>query len=69
MFLAGLAGVVGPMSLLTGYYGMNVQELSPDTTGSLFGFWQIGIPILLITSISVIIVGIWALTVPKKATK
>ena len=67
MFLAVLAGIVGPMSLLTSFYGMNVQELVPGTTTTLFEFWQIGIPVLLITSVSVAFVTLWMITDAKKA--
>lgn len=62
MYLAGLAGIVAPMSLLTGYYGMNVQELVPGTNGTLFEFWQIGAPILLFTASGVSVATIWILT-------
>ena len=69
MFLAGLAGIVAPMSLLTGYYGMNVQELSPQATGTLFGFWQVGVPVMLITSICVAFIAIWVLTHSNRGAK
>ncbi|KAL9103039.1 MAG: hypothetical protein Q9163_001869 [Psora crenata] len=59
MFLAGLAAIVAPMSLLTGYYGMNVQELDPQATGTLFGFWQVGAPLLLLTTARNDLILIW----------
>ena len=40
------------MSLLTGFYGMNVKELTQGATGTLFEFWEIGIPVILVTAIS-----------------
>ena len=67
MFLAGLAGIVGPMSLLTSFYGMNVQELVPGTVTTLFDFWQLGIPILLITGVSVGFVVLWMMTDPSSS--
>lgn len=70
MFLAGLAGIVAPMSLLTGFYGMNVRELTQGATGTLFEFWEIGIPVLLVTAICVAFVILWMMTgsslTPKK---
>ena len=62
MFLAGLAGIVAPMSLLTGFYGMNVKELTQGATGTLFEFWEIGIPVLLVTGICVAFIGLWMMT-------
>ena len=59
MFLAALAGIVAPLSLLTGFYGMNVQELVPGTSGTLFGFWRIGIPVLLLTTSCIASTAIW----------
>ena len=62
VFLAGLAAIVAPMSLLTGYYGMNVKEMSPGATATLFQFWQIGVPMLLTTGVSVVFITLWILT-------
>lgn len=67
MFLAGLAGIVGPMSLLTSFYGMNVQELVPGTATTLFDFWEVGIPILLVTGVSVGFITLWMMTDISKA--
>ena len=62
MFLAAVAGVVAPTSLLTSFYGMNVQELTPGATASLFDFWQIAVPIVLATGICFAFIGIWSAT-------
>lgn len=62
MYLAGLAGFVAPMSLLTGYFGMNVQELVPGTNGTLFDFWKIGAPVLILSASCIIVVAIWMMT-------
>lgn len=62
MFLAGLAGIVAPMSLLTGFFGMNIKELSPGANGTLFEFWEIGIPVLLVTAIGVAFIIVWMMT-------
>ena len=69
IFLAGLAGIVAPMSLLTGFYGMNVKELSQGATATLFEFWEVGIPVLLITAISVAFIVLWMLTGSKASSK
>lgn len=53
---------MAPMSLLTGFYGMNVKELTQGATGSLFDFWEIGIPVLLVTAIAVAFTMLWMLT-------
>lgn len=66
MFLAGLAGIVAPLSLLTGYYGMNVREFVPGTSRTLFDFWQIGLPILLITGVSMAFIALWTMTNSKQ---
>ena len=57
------------MSLLTGYYGMNVQELTQGATGTLFDFWQIGIPVLLVTAIAIAFIMLWMLTGSKYPSK
>ena len=62
MFLAALAGIVAPMSLLTSFYGMNVKELTQGAAGTLFQFWEIAIPVLLVTAISVAFVVLWMMT-------
>ena len=69
VFLAGLAGIVAPLSLLTGFYGMNVQELTQGATGSLFEFWEIGIPVLLVTMICVAFFVLWMMTGSDHARK
>lgn len=69
MFLAGLAGVVAPLSLLTSFYGMNVKELTEGATGTLFGFWEVGIPLLLVTAISVAFVILWMMTGSKDSLR
>ena len=62
MVVAGLAGVVSPLSLLTSYYGMNVQEITPGATKTLYDFWSIGIPMFLILVVCSGFVAIWMLT-------
>jgi len=71
MFLAAVAGIVAPTSLLTGYYGMNVQELNPGTTATLFAFWQIAIPVLLATAVCFAFIGLWSVSKgsPKEGNK
>ena len=69
MFLSALAGIVAPISLLTGFYGMNVKELTQGATGTLFGFWEISIPVLLVTAVSVAFIILWMMTGSKDRSK
>ncbi|KAL9617024.1 MAG: hypothetical protein Q9160_008141, partial [Pyrenula sp. 1 TL-2023] len=46
--IAAITGVVAPLSLITGYYGMNVREFTNDATVSLFEVWEIAAPVLLV---------------------
>lgn len=57
-----IACVVSPLGLLTSFYGMNVQEFQPGAGASLFQFWQIGMPVLLLTLIGSALVAVWMLT-------
>lgn len=57
------------MSLLTGFYGMNVKELIQGATGTLFEFWEIGIPVLLVTAVSVAFSVLWMMTGSKDRSK
>ena len=50
------------MSLLTSFYGMNLKELTQGATGTLFDFWEITIPVLLVTAIAVAFIMFWMLT-------
>lgn len=45
--LAGISGLTAPLTILTSYFGMNVQELVSGATYTLFDFWQIALPTLL----------------------
>jgi Mg2+ and Co2+ transporter CorA len=62
MVIAAITGVVAPLSLITGYYGMNVKEFTPGAELSLFDVWQIGTPIVLVTVICTAFIGLWMLT-------
>lgn len=44
LILTGLSFIVTPLSLLTSYYGMNVSEFVDGANLTLFGFWQIALP-------------------------
>lgn len=59
---AGLASVVTPLGLLTSYYGMNVAEFVPGTTLTLFDFWSVGIPFVLVTAVPLLFVCVWMFT-------
>ena len=67
MVIAGIAGIVSPLGLLTSFYGMNVQEFTSGASVSLFEVWKIGLPLLLATIVCFVFVGIWTMTGP--ATK
>lgn len=62
VLLAGISALISPLSLLTGYYGMNVQELVPGAGGTLFNFWQIALPVLVVCIIGVgyVILRLWS---------
>ena len=62
VFLAGFAAIVALMSLLTGYYGINVREMIPGATAILFQFRRIGVPMLIKTGVSVVFITLWILT-------
>ncbi|KAI9814315.1 MAG: hypothetical protein M1826_002281 [Phylliscum demangeonii] len=62
LVIAGIAGVVAPLSLLTGFYGMNVQEFNTGSVITLFEFWQVAFPVALLTAVSVVAVAIWMAT-------
>lgn len=59
--IAMVTGLVSPLSLLTSFYGMNVEEFVAGAPLSLFDFWKFGIPLLLLTGICflLIVVYIW----------
>ena len=62
---AGIASILTPLSFLTSYFGMNVEEFVPGTTLTLFDFWTVGIPTMLATAIPLLIACVWMCT--KKA--
>ena len=57
------------MSLLTGFYGMNVKELTQGANGTLFDFWEIGIPLLLATAVFVAYIVLWMITGSRDTSK
>lgn len=62
MTVATISAIVGPLSLLTGYYGMNVKEFVPGTELGLIDVWQVGMPVAVVTLICVAIIGLWLVT-------
>ncbi|KAF2436224.1 hypothetical protein EJ08DRAFT_231807 [Tothia fuscella] len=64
--VAVITGFVAPLSLITGYYGMNVKEFTPEADLSLFDVWQIGTPIILVSVVGVTVLGLWILTGQKR---
>lgn len=57
------------MSLLTSFYGMNVKELTQGATETLFDFWEIGVPVLLVTAIVVAYIVLWMITGSKDTSE
>lgn len=62
MVIAAVTGIVSPLSLLTSFYGMNVKEFSSDGSATLFDFWQVGMPILLLSAVCIACLAIWMMT-------
>ena len=60
--LAGVSALISPLALLTGYYGMNVKEYVPGTSGSLFDFWQTALPTLLVcfAALGLVVLRLWS---------
>ena len=48
---------------------MNVKELTQGATGTLFEFWEIGIPVLLVTAVSLAFIILWMMTGSKDGSK
>ena len=65
MALAGITCVMSPISLLTGFYGMNVVEFSNGGQVTLYDFWQMGMPVLLFSVVCMAFLGIWLITAKK----
>ena len=59
LIIAAITGIVSPLSLITGYYGMNVQEFVPGAFGTLYGFWTVSLPILLFSVLVSVFLGLW----------
>ena len=62
MVVAGITCVVSPLSLLTSFYGMNVEEFTSDSKISLFNFWKGGLPVVLATVIPFTLLIVWLTT-------
>lgn len=53
--LAAISGLTSPLAVVTGYYGMNVRELTDGGSSSLFDFWTVAAPVI---AIPLIVLGI-----------
>lgn len=62
MVIATITGVIAPLGLLTSFFGMNVQEFSPGATASLFDFWQVGFPLIMLTATGFVCLSVWMMT-------
>ena len=69
MAVAGIACVMAPMSLLTGFYGMNVQEFTSGANTSLYDFWKNAMPVLLLALAVFAFLAIWLLTMKGPMTR
>lgn len=50
--LAAMSGLTSPLAVVTGYYGMNVHELTDDGNSTLFDFWSVAIPVIVISLVA-----------------
>lgn len=66
MVVAIITGVIAPLSLLTSFYGMNVQEFSSGATASLFDVWEVGFPLTLLTAAGFVFLTVWMMASPLK---
>jgi Mg2+ and Co2+ transporter CorA len=73
LVVAMISAVVGPMSLITSYYGMNVHEFVPNTTLSLVDVWEIGMPVVIAAALFAVMTGLWVVTghniLPKRTSQ
>lgn len=58
LILTGLSCVVTPLSLLTSYYGMNVGEFVEGASLTLFGFWQIALPMATLSLGALVLISV-----------
>ena len=59
MALAGIASIVAPLSLLTSFYGMNIQEFTSGANVSLYDFSKGALPIIFLTLVSFGFLMVW----------
>jgi Mg2+ and Co2+ transporter CorA len=62
MVIAAIACVVSPLGLLTSFYGMNVREFTDGGNVGLFEFWEMGMPVALVTGVSFVFLVVWMRT-------
>jgi Mg2+ and Co2+ transporter CorA len=62
LVLAGVASIISPMSVLTSYYGMNVNEFVQGATSNLYEFWRVGMPVLCGSFVGLGMLVLWILT-------
>lgn len=58
LVLAGTTFVSTPFAMITGYYGMNVQELVDGGVTTLFEFWQAVLPVLAAVATVTVVVAL-----------
>lgn len=62
MVVAVIASIISPLSLLTSFYGMNVQEFTSDASIHLPDVWEVAIPILVVIMVCTAITMVWMTT-------
>lgn len=62
LLIAVIAVVLAPFNLLVSYYGLNVEEFSTDAKLSLYSFWRFGMPLVLLTLVTICFIGVWLWT-------
>lgn len=56
LILTGMSCIITPLSLLTSYYGMNVGDFVEGATLTLFGFWEIALPMVTLSLCGLILI-------------
>ena len=62
LVMAGITSVLSPFAILTGFYGMNVSELTQGGHASLFDFWSLAIPTTLFMCATFSIGSMWLMS-------
>lgn len=60
IFLGGFSSLLSPLALLTGYFGMNVEEFVGQEGGllTLYEFWKWGMPLIVVATVGMGYLGL-----------